>query len=109
MEWRVYFHDFNGQKIVPWNIFKNWRFKESVEKLVNNKKLDREEFREKLRIELMYNFWSKTEYEVIIKPWVGDGDEIKVDIYDQVMLNFDKFVNYVWSFKKGAKNGKENQ
>lgn len=109
MEWNVYFHDFNGQKIVTWNIFNNWRFKESVEELLKNKKLNKEEFSEKLRLKLMYNFWSKVEYEVIISPYRGEGNDVKIDIYDQVMLNFYKFVDYVWSFRKGVKNGKENQ
>ena len=84
MEWYVYYHDFNGQKIVTWNIFRNWVFKESVEKLLKDKKLNRKEFAEKLKTKLMYCFWSKTEYEVIISPWVGKGDEEKIDIYDQV-------------------------
>ena len=103
MEWYVYYYDFNGQKIVTWNIFRNWVFKESVEKLLKDKKLNRKEFAEKLKTKLMYCFWSKTEYEVIISPWVGKGDEEKIDIYDQVMLNFDRFVEYVWSFKGGEK------
>lgn len=61
------------------------------------------EFKEKLRKELMYWFWSKCEYEVVISPWVGrnkEEAEVKIDIHDQVMLNFDRFVDYCWSFKE---------
>lgn len=59
---------------------------------------DKEEFAQKLRSELMYNFWSKFEYEIIIGPWGSfqDTREIKVDIYDQVMINWDRFLDYVW-------------
>ena len=47
----------------------------------------------------MYYFWSKCEYEIILSPWTGRADDIKIDIYDQIMMNFDRFVGYVWSFK----------
>lgn len=51
----------------------------------------------------MYWFWSKCEYEIVISPWVGrnkEEAEVKIDIHDQVMLNFDRFVDYCWSFKE---------
>lgn len=35
-------------------------------------------------------------YRVTITPNVGK----KIDIYDQVMLNYKVFLDYVWSFKK---------
>lgn len=100
MEWYVYHHNPNAQKIEKWNIFNNWVFCDEVEKLIHKQQLSKEEFSEKVRKELMYRFWSKCEYEVIISPWVGKADEIKVDAYNQVMLNWDKFVDYVWSFKE---------
>lgn len=46
---------------------------------------------------MKYYFWSKCEWEIIICPWVGKADDIKIDVYDQLMLNWDKFVDYVWS------------
>lgn len=48
----------------------------------------------------MYYFWSKSQYEVLILPWVGKADDIKIDIYDQVMMNWDKFSEYVWTNKE---------
>lgn len=51
----------------------------------------------------MYWFWSKCEYEIVISPWVGrnkEEAEVKIDIHDQVMLNFNRFVDYCWSFKE---------
>lgn len=39
------------------------------------------------------------EWEVVIGPWCGDRGtkEIKVDVYMQVMNNWDIFVDYVWN------------
>ena len=46
----------------------------------------------------MYYFWCKSEYEVVIAPWGGSigANEVKIDIYTQVMNNWDVFLDYVW-------------
>ena len=62
--------------------------------------MNKENFIEQLRKSLMYYFWSKSEYQVLILPWVGEADDIKIDIYDQVMMNWDKFSEYVWTNKE---------
>jgi hypothetical protein len=49
----------------------------------------------------MYYFWSKAEWEIIISSWPNrDNDELKIDVFDQVMLNWEAFVDYCWSNKK---------
>ena len=50
----------------------------------------------------MCNFWAKAEYEVIISLWCGGKNtkDIKVDIYTQVMNNWNVFLDYVWNGKK---------
>lgn len=35
----------------------------------------------------MYYFWSKCEHEIILSPWTGQVDDIKIYIYDQIMIN----------------------
>ena len=47
----------------------------------------------------MYYMWSKSEYEIIVSPWVGRAEDIKIDVYSQVHMNWDRFVDYVWSFR----------
>lgn len=79
-------------------MFNHGSFKNEVNKILKEK-LSKEVFFEKLRREVMYYFWSKCEYEIILSPWTGRADNIKMDIYDQIMMNWDKFVDYVWSFK----------
>lgn len=101
MEWNVFYHDINKRQIRTWNIFNHDRFRRDVEKHLKEC-TSKEEFAEKLRSELFYNFWCKAEYEVLISPWVGGSrcEEIKVDIFSQVMLNKNVFVDYCWSFKE---------
>lgn len=129
LEWNVFRRDVNKNKIVTFNIFDHWKFNEDVQKSLKKFK-DKDEFAEHLRRDLMYYFWSKYEYEVIItsfpsyiemkeldrlneerashkerydrEPIYLDANlktEIKVDIYAQVMNNWDIFLDYVWNSK----------
>ena len=101
MEWNVFYHNVNKQKIETFNIFEHYSFNESVKKILK-KCNDKKEFAKELKFELMYYFCSKSEWEIIIFPWCGrlENIDIKVDVYDQVMLNWDVFVDYCWSNKK---------
>lgn len=100
LEWNVYYHDFNGGDIKKFNIFDHWRFNEDVARALK-RDLNRNDFARHLRSHLFYFFCSKCEYEVLISPWIDDKEKgvIKVDIFDQVMMNFDIFVDYVWGSK----------
>lgn len=126
MIWNVYRNNFNTKKIEVFNIFDHISFLESVKKILKQTQ-NKKEFSENIREELLYYFWSKYEYEVIItsfpvyinqkelnkinsdnnsnsnnktkisiEPDVG----IKVNIYSQVMNNFDIFVDYIWNNKQ---------
>jgi len=108
IEWYVYYHDSNAQKIIKWNVFNHGTFAEKVNKLLQEN-LSRDEFADGLKKYLMYYMWSKCEYEIILSSWTGRADDIKIDIYDQIMMNWNNFVDYVWSFKNKNNGGKENE
>ena len=130
MVWNVYERDFNSREIKVFNIFDHYSFRESVAKL-KKKKFPKEEFAKRLELEVMYYFWTKSEYEVVVTsfpPYI-DKKELdrlnseyeeyntkwghyplrmdvrpevgrKIDIYNQVMLNWDVFVDYMWRTKE---------
>jgi hypothetical protein len=98
MKWIVYCHEFNSDRIETFNVFDHDGFNREV--LTHLKKYrTRDSFAEALRRSLFYYFCSKCEWEVIISPWVGsrNNEGIKVDVYQQVMNNWDIFVDYVWT------------
>lgn len=99
IEWYVYYHDSNAQKIIKWNVFNHGSFKNEVDKILQGK-LNKEDFSEKLKREVMYYFWSECEYEIILSPWTGRADDVKIDAYDQIMMNFDRFVDYCWNERR---------
>ena len=100
MKWNVYIYNINRQKIEAYNIFEHGFFLHEIKNAIK-KANSKDNFEERLKSELRYYFWSKAEWEVIIAPWCGNKnpDEIKVDVYDQVMMNWEIFVDYVWENK----------
>lgn len=99
MHWRVIREDFNGRKIADYDIFEHSGFAEDVKKAYRKHRDDFGTFAEDVRKALMYRFWSKCEWEVIISAWPPSDriPERKVDAYEQVMLNWDVFIEYVWT------------
>lgn len=47
------------------------------------------EFKEFVKSNSMYMFWSRCQYELVLKPWVGHDNEQKVDVHWQLMHNLD--------------------
>ena len=130
LEWNVYIGDFNSRKIETHNIFNHGRFLEDVKKAL--KKYDnRKDFEEEILKSLMYFYWAKSEWEIVLTSWVPhitkeEFDRLKfenekfynehghypycmlvnpdvyekVDVYSQVMMNWNVFIDYLWSKKK---------
>lgn len=105
MEWNVYYYNNSNQKcIVQFNIFKHVKFEREVREALA--KIDsKEDFSAELNRLVGYYYWSKAEWEIVITPWVGDKSiELKIDVADQIRMNWFRFVDYVWSFKGEMKN-----
>lgn len=100
LEWKVYCFNHNRQKIEEFNIFDHYTFTKYVKEALIKYEHDKEKFTEQLKSELRYYFWGKAEHEIIITCWCGgDSKKVakKIDIYDQVMMNWDKFIEYTWN------------
>lgn len=100
MEWNVLRYDINQRKVVNFNIFNSVRFSEYVAEMRNQVWDSVDKFVEKLNDNLMYCFWSKAEYEIM----VGDLFETdctkleKIDVYDQVKPNIMQLARYILNY-----------
>lgn len=107
--WNVYRESFENGEIKEHNIFHHDGFAKGVKKLLQECN-DKDEFCKKLKSELMYYYWSKAEWEVIVSPWLNyrtrKEKERKIDVYDQVMLNWEQFSDYIWNYGKSRKGKK---
>lgn len=104
MKWNVYYYNINRQAIESFNIFDHGSFVKYVTEAIKECK-SKETFEDRLKSELQYYFWSKAEWEIIISPWLGlsNSDRKKIDVFDQVMLNFEIFADYVWDNREKLK------
>ena len=99
LKWNVYYYDMTLRKIRELNIFHHARFMKDIMADYKANLDDKDRFTELLRRELFYYFNTKVEYEISInEPFPRDNESAtKVDIYSQVMMNWEIFVNYVWT------------
>lgn len=99
LEWNVYMEDFSNKRIKTHNVFAHTGFLADLKKEARKyRDRERELFEERLRRILMYYYWSKCEWEIVLSDWPPSDrfNKEKVDVYDQVMLNWDAFRDYVW-------------
>lgn len=83
LNWDVYYYNSNMQEIQKYNVLGGKYYSEQI-KRIKKKSKTKEEFSESLRHEMMYHFWSRSEWELIIKltkdsrvflvPWCGCKD-----------------------------------
>ena len=101
LEWNVIYGNFNSHEIETFNIFDHVSFRECCAEAAKKYRNDRDAFIEAVRKELMYYYWSKCEWEVIIQHWPPSErlHDKKIDVYDQVRMNWPIFADYVWNHK----------
>lgn len=96
LKWYVLNYDFNRKKVENFNIFRNIRFVEGVQDLLEHY-ITFEDFVEKLESELKYAFWSKREYEISVSDaFETDLNKYeKIDVYSQVKPNVRILAKYI--------------
>lgn len=104
LNWQVYVHYNN--KVETANVFTLsgnfiYFFNKAIKAYDKTKDIDA--FVKDVEGALRYAYWAKCEYEIIIAG-LFDKEGVKVDIYEQVKLNWDRFVDYLLTtleIKKG--------
>ena len=132
MIWNVYCESFNNSSIIKYNIFNHKGFAKDVNKLLKEditkdefteqlKRSLKYYFWGKSEYEVVITSWPvyiyrseldrlNTEYEEYNNKWGHYPYDInivpnvgkKIDIYSQVMMNFDIFVDMIWREKNDA-------
>lgn len=99
LEWNVYIYNINAKKIEIYNIFNHSGFVKELGEIF--KETPKEERPERIKSCLRYFFWCKAEWEIIIKPWIGATEiEEKIDVYDQIYMNFYRFMCYIEAYQE---------
>ena len=111
MEWYVFVEDFNNRKIYKYNVFNHSRYLEDIKKIYKKHRNDFDTFTEEVRRTTMYYYWSKCEWEIILSSWPPrpDFNESRIDVYDQIMMNWNVFIKYVWDMCHARKDRKHER
>jgi hypothetical protein len=100
LTWKVKRHDCNSDKICDYDVLK---YREDFIKKLKKQCGTKEEFAEKMRREMMWMYWSRAEWELIIEidendrvwlsPWVGsrNPNEVKIDVTDVADFDWHSF------------------
>ena len=134
LEWNVFVSDFNTDKIEVYNVFDHHSFMEDLIKIKKKCKDDFNVFANEVKCSLAYYYWSKCEWEVVITsfpPYINEKEFLrlnternehiekygrfirtdvdletnkKIDVYEQVMMNWDNFITYLWNNRKLIKH-----
>ena len=126
--WNV-FNECNGEICPLNIFEYNYKFLEDLLTAKRKYNNNFEEFAEHVRKSLQHYYWSKSEYETVITTWPPyiESEELnrlnkekhereirnrpfyrdvvnltiryKIDIYTQIMMNWDRFIDYIWSNK----------
>ena len=92
LEWNVILP--HGDKYT-FNVFNSVRFRSYLMDLkARHKKDPNTNIKEEIRCGLMYSFWAKAEYEIMVQG-LFEYESIKIDVYEQVKQNLDQFCEYV--------------
>lgn len=97
LNWNTILYD--GKKIRAYNIFNNYLFSGAIEKLFNMPEVSFQDFDTYVRRKAQWQFWSRCEYEMLLNAWpTGPVDsEYKIDVFEQLELNWDRFIEYLWN------------
>ena len=87
----------NSNKLVYTNVISQ-DLVEDILKRVKNKTRHigcYDELKEAIKSYLMWRYWCKSEYEVIVSNWCGKDMKQKIDIWYQLEPNLDRITEYI--------------
>ena len=102
-KFNVLIWNFNTQTIEEYNVIPYF-VREWEEEKDKSKFKSFDDIKEFVRSKSLYQFWSRCEYEMIVKGWPVTKREIKLDVHEQIMMNLDLvtqvFINTIgWKVK----------
>lgn len=107
--WHAYRCNMSTDKIEVFNVFDHSGFLNDCIKAAKKYRNDEVAFADEVRRNLFYYFCTKYEWEVEISGLSERDESAKVDVYQQVMMNWDHFVGYCQTlFLKNKNNPTEN-
>lgn len=102
LKFYAFVYDWNTKSLIWTNVLGD-RYKDRVCKKIKKDEITNvEELKEDLKNYLMYHYWCKSEYEILVGDLLSSINPekyvdymVKLDVYSQVIKNIDVMVNYI--------------
>ena len=97
LKWYAFNQELNSNKLTYINVLGN-DLVEDILKRVKNKTRrinNYNELKDAVKSYLMYKYWGRCEYELIVSNWLGNDMEEKIDVWYQLEPNLDTIVEYI--------------
>lgn len=101
LKFNIAYENFNCRELMTVNVFDYVFIKEELDKIAKRKPEKRPDFNtfnKEINSLMIYHFWGRCEYEFIISSWPSGRWETKVDVYEQIKLNWDLFIRQCWDY-----------
>ena len=108
LSWFVWIENVNARRIEHFNIFLHGGFLSECREAAQKYGDDRERFEDAVDKSMRYYYWCKCEWEIVLDSWPPRADHAyarKVDVFTQVMLNEDHFMDYIWEHREELAKG----
>lgn len=119
LSWYVYMYNHEKKTIEKKDIFKGGHWEIVIDALMHQS-YTKDDFAAKLKQKFMSHYWSRCEYEIVLTSWPTyisheelerlkkeDNDNTrypvnltvanKIDVFDQLLMNWPQFVDYIWN------------
>lgn len=108
LSWIVKIYEFNSNAIKDYDVLK---YREEFIKNLKRKKPDKVDFAKAMRREMMYHYWSRCEYELVMKvtenghiilsPWVGrrNSNQAEIDVTYNNDFDWKGFAEKIYEVK----------
>ena len=96
LEWNVLLHDFNSSKIRKYNVLNDDYIINSIKKAIKKQEIKNyAEFKEFIARKFMAQYWSRTEYEILVSGLFDIDKAEKIDVWYQIEMNLDNIAEYM--------------
>lgn len=93
-------YDTNSKSFKSWDVIP---YLKSVYEKAEKKPVTFNEYRDMVKNEARYKWWSRCEYEIILSDWPSKKHEEKWDIYRQITMNLNVVTNILMNVVNGDK------
>ena len=99
LKWYAFYQELNSNKLIYTNVLSQDLIEDILKRVKSKSKYRKIDsyitLREAIKSYLMWRYWCKSEYEVIVSNWGGKDFEEKIDIWYQLEPNLDRITEYI--------------